>query len=169
MEKKQDHLTIGQDSFRCLNCGDEYKMAMPCSITMFAAMGKAFRDDHVDCKPSARGKARMEASDPYEWRRNWDTGLSSITIWDFMMHGCATKESIPYDPSDFGRCYRLLAKFPLWRQRLPEMGDAFPQWKPFVNAWPQMEALYEEELKNEDGCAPKLYELMRKLVDESRR
>jgi hypothetical protein len=62
---------------------------------------------------------------------------------------------VPLDPDDFGRCFRLLEHFPAWRGRIAEVGGRFPEWKPIVDAWPELEALYREELPT--GSAPKLY------------
>ena len=50
----------------------------------------------------------------------------------------------PSDPDDFGRCYRLLAKFPEWRQRMPEVAAQYPKWGPMVAAWDELTELYEQ-------------------------
>lgn len=115
----------------------------------------------------------MEISDDmhraYAWLQGGDTGSSSETIWHFMMHGRVVRPNIPYDPADFGRCHRLLARFPAWRQRLDEMAEVLPMWRPFAAAWSELEVLWDEETKRPDGCAPKLYKRMSKLVEESRK
>lgn len=104
---------------------------------------------------------------PRDWIIGRDTGLSSMTIWEFMtglpvweLHRWSGLHT-PRDPSDFGRCYRLLQHFPEWRSRLPEMAEAKPEWAPLVAAWDELVALYEEELPS--GRAPKLYERMQEL------
>ena len=97
-----------------------------------------------------------------DWILSGDTGTSSETIWGVMMGG--TKISfadIPYDPSDFGRCYRLLKKIPEWAVRLSEVADAFPKWEPFVGAWPDLERIWIEESPSRN--CPKLYALMQEL------
>ena len=85
--------------------------------------------------------------------------------------GCVTTNAhrydIPYDPDDFGRCFRLLEHFPEWKKRLPEVAAIFPKWEPMVAKWEQMSRLYVEE--KDSGHCSQLYALMRRLVDEGRR
>ena len=104
---------------------------------------------------------------PIEWLLSNDTGISSKTICAVMTNskiGIDTSlPDIPYDPADFGRCYRLLKLFPEWRPRLPEVAAWFAAWEPMVAAWDELTNLYEEEIKNESGVAPKLYERMQEL------
>lgn len=108
---------------------------------------------------------------PIEWLLSDDTGISSKTIL-LVMTGSEITGSfwtdIPYDPSDFGRCYRLLQKFPEWRERLPEVAEKYPIWGPMVSAWDELTALYVQELGNPDGKAPMLYARMKTLIDEGR-
>lgn len=103
------------------------------------------------------------------WIMGPDTGVSSKTIWAFMM-GVSLNSfvaDVPYDPSDFGRCYRLLTLNPQWKARLPEMAEALPRWRPLIDSWDQLEKLYLEEYLS--GRAPKLYAAMQPLIDEGRR
>lgn len=108
---------------------------------------------------------------PIEWLLGGDTGISSKTICA-VMTGSEMKggfpPDIPYDPGDFGRCYRLLIHFPEWRNRLPEVAAKHPKWGPMVQAWDELTALYEEEIQNKDGRASKLYERMQELVEAGR-
>lgn len=101
---------------------------------------------------------------PIDWIISRDTGTSSKTIWAVMM-GAELYDSfmvdIPHDPSDFGRCHRLLNHFPEWRDRLPEVAERFPKWLPLVNHWDELTELYNEERKQE--TAPKLYEKLQAL------
>lgn len=68
-----------------------------------------------------------------------------------------------YLMSDFRRCYLLLKFIPEWKQRLHEVAERFPKWKPFVEQWDELTQLYEEERENVDGKARKLYARMREL------
>jgi hypothetical protein len=113
----------------------------------------------------------MAETTPFlKWILGPDTGISSKTIWAVMMGAIEAGRpfgyDIPHDPDDFGRCYRLLEKFPEWKPRLKEVAEKFPEWGPMVREWDKMTALYEEELPT--GEAPKLYSLMKKLEDEGR-
>lgn len=108
---------------------------------------------------------------PIEWLLSGNTGVSSKTICAVMTgskKGGSFSADVPYDPSDFGRCHRLLQQFPEWRDRLPEVAAAYPIWGPMVAAWDELTALYEEEMQNKSGKAPKLFGRLQKLLEEGR-
>ena len=121
--------------------------------------------DHV--KESA--KLHANGDPEREWLLGPDTGTSSLTIFYALTKRHADDErevplrdpSTPRDPDDFGRCRRLLKKFPEWRARMPEVADRYPEWRPLVRDWDKLDALYEEEVPNDKGKAPKLYEAMK--------
>lgn len=97
-----------------------------------------------------------------EWILGPDTGLSSRTIWGVLVGAEAIdRPDIPYDPSDFGRCYRLLEVIPEWRSRLSEVADRFPAWRMFIAQWEAMELLWKEE--SPSGNCPRLYALMQEI------
>ena len=103
---------------------------------------------------------------PSEWIVSNDTGTSSKLIWCVMM-GVNSREghfynSPPSDPSDFGRCHRLLKNLPQWRNRLPEVALLYPPWKPFIQNWNKMEELYERD--HPTGESKELYEFMKQLT-----
>jgi hypothetical protein len=84
-----------------------------------------------------------------QWIAGRDTGISSKTIWSVMMgvevlgtEAWSLQYDVPLDPDDFGRCYRLLELIPGWRARLGEVADRFPAWRPLVEHWSELEALY---------------------------
>ena len=90
-----------------------------------------------------------------EWLFGDDTGLSSRTIAGVMLNlppAAIHLPSIPYDAGDLGRCQRLLEKLPEWRARLDEVAEAFPQWRPLVEHWRELERLYAEEA-NENAAS----------------
>lgn len=104
---------------------------------------------------------------PIEWMMGPDTGISSKTICA-VMTGCDTTGmwcDVPHDPSDFGRCYRLLKLFPEWRPRLGEVAERFKEWGPLVAAWDELTALYKEGVA---GTCSKLYARMQTLIDEGK-
>ena len=103
---------------------------------------------------------------PTEWLLGNDTGTSSKTICAVMTGSKCRDPDVPYDPGDFGRCYRLLALFPEWRVRMHEVADEYPIWGPMVDAWDELTALYDEE--KDQRAAPKLYKRMQSLIDEGR-
>lgn len=118
-----------------------------------------------------QGKARQRKipAAALAWVRSWDTGISSLTIFE-VLSGREVFDlkhrDIPYDPGDFGRCYRLLQAAPRWRKRLAEVAAQHPRWAPFVEHWTEMEALYLEELPSKN--CPKLYALMQRLREAVR-
>jgi hypothetical protein len=98
------------------------------------------------------------------WLTNGDTGTSSLTIWHVMTGRGKPQNgaSVPWDPSDFGRCHRLLELMPSWRARLPEMVTRYPSWAELVTQWDEITRLYLEELPS--GKAPKCYALISRCV-----
>lgn len=99
--------------------------------------------------------------DAIGWLTNGDTGISSMTIWSVMMGKKPKRADVPYDPDDFGRCYRLLKVMPSWRPRLGEVSAAFPVWAGLVGAWDELTALYERDVST--GTCKALYDRMRVL------
>ncbi len=108
---------------------------------------------------------------PEQWIVSDDTGISSRAIWAVMM-GAITEPTndesrfdVPHDPSDFGRCLRLIQAFPEWRGRLHLVPQLIPFWEPVIREWDGLERLYLEEAPS--GRCPKLWEVMQgKIRDE---
>lgn len=134
-------------------------------------------DEHADAwraEIDAKAKAEANGDAELEWVNGSDTGISSLTIFSVLSEGNRHRAlsllgrwpmdalpDVPHDPSDFGRCYRLLKLFPAWRTRLGEVARKHQAWAPFVAAWPELEALFEQESRS--GMAPKLYARMQML------
>ena len=132
-------------------------------------------------------KAQHPTDAELQWFMGTDTGSSSKTLFSVlcrdslqgtarMAHGRA---SVPSDIDDFGRCYRLLQKFPEWKSRLKEVAHAYGEWQPFVDQWPIMEALFFDAIirKTVDEMLPpgaqrpkeaadKLYALIKKCGEK---
>ena len=161
---KVDWVVLKGDSMLCTRCGIGKKL-FPCPVDEIPARLDRFSNEHYDCLPSP-ASLDIQAQ-PYEKPVDWivgdDTGTSSVTIWAVMMGAKAARSGVPHDPSDFGRCYRLLRAFPEWRARMPEVAKTYPAWAPFVEKWDQLTALFEEEVQRKDGKAPKLYEFIQGL------
>ena len=109
----------------------------------------------------------MSHMTPNDWILSSDTGTSSKTIFACMTGSEYEHADVPHDPSDFGRCYRLLNHFPHWHSRLNEVAKKYPIWGPMVSAWAELTALYEKELPT--GECPMLYKRMKALIDDGRR
>lgn len=100
-----------------------------------------------------------------------DWGLSSMTMFSALADNRANRDSgfrklgsfggsTPADTDDFGRCHRLLEKFPAWRERLAEVAKAFPdtQWKQLVPHWEDLTKLYLDDQRKA------LYDQINKLT-----
>jgi hypothetical protein len=157
----------------CGKCAYERVLGYaPMPIDVFVALGK------LPCVSCHSREVRMgplpkssNDGDHIGWLSNGDTGISSLTIWS-VMTGRPVRQSyfypdVPQDPDDFGRCYRLLAVMPSWRERLPEVAAKYPEWRPLVDAWDELTALYEAS--DRAGWKPPhvMYKRMRALIDRS--
>ena len=93
-----------------------------------------------------------EAKRRQEWLMSGDTGVSSKAIFAVLTGSKVTRtDNWPSDPSDFGRCYRLLERFPEWKDRMDEVAKALPAWHPLILYWNEIEMLYLNELKGTGG------------------
>ena len=111
---------------------------------------------------------------PEQWIINGEVGTSSKTIWAVMMDAVLPSRkdswdySVPHDPDDFGRCWKLLALFPEWKCRLTEVAVQFPAWVGFVREWDKLTAMYEALLAEDKHYSHEMYDFMEKLEDEGR-
>lgn len=182
MKANTDHIVMKPPAtFMCLHCGGRYDAAMPAPVDVFVAIGKGFEKGHKKCPLPGTGLvcehcggrdhpkgqcSRLEYDgDPHRWAAGPDTGLSSLTIWSTLMGRPNDRPSYPYDPSDFGRCYRLLHAIPGWRERIGEMA-AVPGWERLASAWDELEAIYRRDLAS--GVSPALYKRIQELTSERR-
>ena len=108
-------------------------------------------------------EATKDDGNPLAWIVGRDTGASSKVVWAVMMGVDQYLDHPwpPYDPSDFGRVYRLLEIMPSWASRMSEVADKYPEWKPLVDNWAELTALWEAESPN--NTCPRLYKKMREL------
>jgi hypothetical protein len=109
------------------------------------------------------------------WLLSSDTGISSKAIFRAMIGFPPQDKCTPCDPSDFGRCYRLLKMFPEWEARVKELGtliDYSPKvngeqrpnlWQIFADNYKKLCEMYEEECVGDYWKAPKLYKFMKDL------
>ncbi len=114
-----------------------------------------------------------------KWLASDDTGMSSLAM---ARHLCkavgghqphirkprySDGDEYPSDPSDIGRCIRLLEAVPALREHLPKMAEVSPVWAAYVARWDEMETLYREEFPS--GSAPKLYDLMQEIQGQAQK
>jgi hypothetical protein len=118
-------------------------------------------------QPMDRPNMAEDAQKRADWLNSGDTGTSSLTIFATMTGNSQPVRygfgNWPQDASDLGRCVRLLDRFPEWRARMGEMAARYPKWRPFAEAWADLEALYKEESQSPTGRAPKTYALLQGL------
>ena len=90
------------------------------------------------------------SSPEMDWRTGPDVGLSSLVIWSVMvgrhpadvLRGHTLSDCVPRDANDFGRCVRLLLRFPLWRARLPEIAAKIPEWDGLCREWERLTEMW---------------------------
>lgn len=135
---------VGEAAYctRCglgLNIGNE-----PQPIDLYVRILEVFIDLHSKCRDEW---TEPEIKTPLEWAQSRDTGISSFTIWAVMMNATTKlgRYDVPYDADDFGRCYRLLERFPQWLPRLPEVAKKHPEWTNLINQWTHLCDLYEQK------------------------
>ena len=88
------------------------------------------------------------------------SALCGIEIPEFFKCNYHSMPDVPHDSSDFRRCYLLLKLIPEFRDRLHEIIDKYPKWKPYVENWSKMTLIFESDVDS-DGWSKKLYDFMR--------
>lgn len=99
-----------------------------------------------DIKPDYGEPASMKAY--AEWACGDDSGVSSLTLLSAITgvnFRWRWRPSTPSDHWDFGRCVRLLDRFPELRPQLGKVADKHADWAGLVAAWADLEALYRED------------------------
>lgn len=151
----------------CTRCGRGLLLQSPVLISDFTKSLDSFVETHASCLE--RHVPESEIKTPADWIGSRWTGVSSATIWTVMtgIPSPYNRYDIPYDPSDFGRCYKLLEMFPFWRSRLEEVSKRFPFWAPFVRDWDELTALYRQAIETKRSTSLELYERLKTLVAEA--
>lgn len=150
------------ETAHCMRCGVGLSLSLPQPISVVVAASRAFEKDHAGCKPGTYTETRPTT--PSQWADGRDVGISSFTLYSVMTGNPnrMSRHDTPKDPADFGRCYRFLALFPQFRPRISEVGARFPEWRPLVAHWDEIERLYEAALG--DGSGETLYWRMKELT-----
>lgn len=154
----------------CTRCGDGLSINLPQPIPIVVAASRAFVKIHARCRDT--GRTEPTPHNPGAWLRGRDTGISSMTIYGAITGQPMTCDpDIPYDPSDFGRCYRLLKLFPHWRSQLPQVAAKHPRWIPFIDNWDRLTEMYERVIAGPEPDPWKLEESMKmwELMKELRK
>jgi len=80
------------------------------------------------------------------WALGDDTGSSSKHM-AAVAAGFQGYGSHPVDPSDLGRCIRLVQTVPGVRDAFPAIAASTPKWAVIVEHWDELVALYEQECR----------------------
>lgn len=108
------------------------------------------------------------------WLSGGDSGMSSEAICYHML-GMKSDGSFPLDPSDLGRCLRLLELFPEWKPRMGEMARYSAQWAALVERWDELAEMMADEVGidwSKGERAPRTYaamkDAMKDAIDQAR-
>lgn len=104
------------------------------------------------------------------WLAGNDCGMSSQAICHHML-GLPSDGSYPHDPSDLGRCLRMLELFPEWKPRMPEMATYSPEWAALAARWDELAAMMDAEVGinwTKGKRAPETFKAMRAAIDAAR-
>lgn len=124
---------------RCKFCGREEKV---------------FRPQHRNGLFYKRIRAGMVYTGPgdhcqyFAWSTGGDSGISSKTVVVALTGAAVLGTShpgAPLDAGDFGRCKRMLERFPWLRIGMPRLPELFSSWpRALSESWEELEALYVE-------------------------
>jgi hypothetical protein len=79
-----------------------------------------------------------------DWLLSGDVGASSELIFRKMIGNNLRVGFVPNDYSDFGRCYRLLKRFPEWKDKLYIVGNESITWGRIIEKWDFLCVEYEK-------------------------
>lgn len=104
------------------------------------------------------------------WMVAGDSGISSETMASIALD-VEKKDSFglrpPSDPSDFGRCYRLVMAVPEIIDVFPHIARKVPKFKGILDNWDELCALYERDLSKKKSV--EMYNRMKELLGETHR
>lgn len=82
-----------------------------------------------------------------EWLASGDTGMSSKALaFEFLGADYEDSYSIPIDPSDLGRCLRLIDKVPKVRGSVDSLAKKHESWAKIAPAWDMLADSMREEV-----------------------
>ncbi|HCM62750.1 MAG TPA: hypothetical protein DIT05_09425 [Morganella sp. (in: Bacteria)] len=80
------------------------------------------------------------------WLASHDTGMSSLYMASVLSgEACSSGFAFPWDPSDLGRCIRLVDAVPEMEGFINKMLSHGPEWTAVVNNWDAWKKLYHAE------------------------
>ena len=103
----------------------------------------------------------QDIKDIAEWLVSDDCGVSSKTMAAIALGADKGRFNAPYDPSDFGRCYRLVKKVPAIRTAFDRISKLEPHFAGILLNWDELCAIYERDLHT--GQSKELYRRIKEL------
>lgn len=148
------HVIAKNDKLSCLHCGSQRRLTFPIKITDLIAENEAFGTEHADCQNPGgtlclfcfvRGHNYLVC--PYvrttfEWSTCEDVGMSASAIYA-VQGGASEWWNNPHDADDFGRCYRLVKRFPELLVALEWLATMSRPWRNIHRGWDTLCALHE--------------------------
>lgn len=165
-----EHTTIRNQKLFCKNCGGEHAIPFPIGITEMTDKIEAFNKLHGDCKPTWKEPTADQSQSVNEkamwWITHGEQGTSSKTMWSCFMGQKNFPVSHPYDPDDFGRCYKLLQAVPEWKSQLHKLKQLSPAWNNLVDNWDELTRMYELNVQQDWKNYKKIgmFQFMEKLI-----
>lgn len=101
-----------------------------------------------------------------EWLFSDDTGLSSMSLAAEFL-GVECEINYPHDPSDFGRCQRLIMAVPDVRKSVDSLAEKSPHWKKLSEHWDNIAEKMDFEVGffwQKGRSAPRTYEFMQEIL-----
>lgn len=156
---KKSNTGFRNDDLFCFNCGRSFKLQLPQSVTMAAAIMRQFDKDHRNCEKTWQEPVPTpDLSDTLEainrnavwWLENGEHGISSKTMFKVMAPWIPLRndrQRYPYDAGDFYRCYKLLQAVPQFKNMLFKLRPIHPVWSNLVDNWDKLTELLEQEIK----------------------
>lgn len=106
----------------------------------------------------------QDAKELGEWLVSHQTGASSMTMAAIALGAETGRFDAPRDPSDFGRCYKLVKRLPKIRNHFETIAQRVPVFAGILREWDALCRIYERDLPT--GKSDELYERIRSLREE---
>lgn len=181
-----DPIKIQPTAMTCNECKHEFMadLLVNCSISTALAMmrgtvcpecGAGHESLMMGHKPPVIEKPLEgdEEENVRLWMDMRDTGASSTALaQSFLGYGYGREISTahPHDPSDLGRCLRLIKQIPGVRLAVDRLAVSNSNWARLAPRWDELAALMEEECgisgEKNGGKAPKTYQRMREIYEQ---
>lgn len=94
------------------------------------------------------------------WMRSGDTGVSSETMALIATGATEGDFDAPYDPADFGRCYRLVKANPVIKESFLNISALVPQFTPILLNWDKCCKIFERDFPT--GKSDELFKMINK-------